>query len=177
MSVCGTGTYFLSRGFSRQCEINNSKTPNVFSPSQLSLNEYRICLISQPYCLDVQSNRTLRLSYCVPPSIKTIIGGTGISTCYPSPTPVGLSLTSSRADEPSSGNLQSIGGRDSHPSFATHTGILTSKRSTCPYDHASTPLERSPTIVQRTIHSFGNMFSPGTFSAQCHSTSELLRTL
>ncbi|KFA45286.1 hypothetical protein EW35_3208 [Staphylococcus aureus] len=47
---------------------------------------------TQPYCLDVQSNRTLRLSYCVPPSIKTIIGGTGISTCYPSPTPVGLSL-------------------------------------------------------------------------------------
>ena len=53
----------------------------------------------------------------------------------------------------------------------------TSKRSTCPYDHASTPLERSPTIVQRTIHSFGNMFSPGTFSAQCHSTSELRRTI
>ena len=25
--------------------------------------------------------------------------------------------------------------------------------------------------------SFGNMFSPGTFSAQWHSTSELLRTL
>ena len=38
-----------------------------------------------------------------------------------------------------------FGGRDSHPSFATHTGILTSKRSTSPYDLASQPLERSPT--------------------------------
>ncbi len=38
-----------------------------------------------------------------------------------------------------------FGGRDSHPSFATHTGILTSKRSTCPSGHASQPLERSPT--------------------------------
>jgi hypothetical protein len=27
------------------------------------------------------------------------------------------------------------------------------------------------------IHSFGDSFSPGTFSAQRHSTSELLRTL
>ncbi len=65
---------------------------------------------TQPYCLDVQSNRTLRLSYCVPPSIKTIIGGTGISTCYPSPTPVGLSLGPDlpRADEPSSGNLSPL---------------------------------------------------------------------
>src|SRR5699024_1872908 len=41
----------------------------------------------------------------------------------------------------------SIGGWDSHPSFATHTGILTSKHSTCPCDHASTRLERSPTII------------------------------
>src|SRR5699024_4839850 len=70
----------------------------------------------------------------------------------------------------------SFGGRDSHPSFATHTGILTSKRSTCPHDHASLHLERSPTI-NKLIHSFGNMFSPGTFSAQRHLTSELLRTL
>src|SRR5699024_5019548 len=43
---------------------------------------------------------------------------------------------------------QSFGGRDSHPSFATHPGILTSKRSTCPHDHASLHLERSPTINQ-----------------------------
>ncbi len=39
-------------------------------------------------------------------------------------------------------------------------------------------MERSPTThTLRIIHSFGNMLSPGTFSAQGHSTSELLRTL
>src|SRR5699024_12560257 len=68
---------------------------------------------TQSYCLDVQSNRTLRLSYCVPPSLKTIHGGTGISTCYPSPTPIGFILGPDypRADEPSSGNLsQSMDG-------------------------------------------------------------------
>src|SRR5699024_9525841 len=69
-------------------------------------------------------------------------------------------------------------GRLSHPSSATHAGILTSTPSTCPHGHASPPLERSPTInTSVSIHSFGNMFSPGTFSAQRHVTSELLRTL
>ena len=38
-----------------------------------------------------------------------------------------------------------FGGRDSHPSFATHTGILTSKRSTSPSGLTSLHLERSPT--------------------------------
>ena len=52
-----------------------------------------------------------------------------------------------------------FGGRDSHPSFATHTGILTSKRSTSPYGLASTPLERSPT----------------TDTLRCPSTASVIR--
>ena len=41
----------------------------------------------------LRRNPIARFAYPLrPPSIKTIIGGTGISTCYPSPTPVGLSL-------------------------------------------------------------------------------------
>src|SRR5690606_38633127 len=44
-------------------------------------------------------------------------------------------------------------GRDSHPSFATHTGILTSKRSTSPFGLASQPLERSPTTDTRRCQS------------------------
>src|SRR5699024_3478360 len=39
-----------------------------------------------------------------------------------------------------------LGGRDSHPSFATHTVILTSKRSPLPRAHASLHLELSPAI-------------------------------
>ena len=34
---------------------STTRRHNVFSPSQLSLNEYRICSNTQPYCLDVQS--------------------------------------------------------------------------------------------------------------------------
>src|SRR5699024_3068619 len=67
--------------------------------------------------------------------------------------------------------------RVSHSSVATHTGILTSKRSISPHGLTSQHLERSPTIVRRTIHGFGDTFSPDIFSAQSHSTSELLRTL
>ena len=52
-----------------------------------------------------------------------------------------------------------FGGGDSHPSFATHTGILTSKRSTSPYGLASQPLERSPT----------------TDTIRCPSTASVIR--
>src|SRR5699024_12614620 len=55
--------------------------------------------------------------------------------------------------------------------------FLTSKRSISPHGLTSQHLERSPTIVRRTIHGFGDTFSPDIFSAQSHSTSELLRTL
>ena len=71
----------------------------------------------------------------------------------------------------------SIGVQDSHLHLATHTGILTSMRSTTPYGMASTPIERSPTQYLTYCHSFGILLSPGKFSAQGHSTSELLRTL
>ena len=161
MSVCGTGTCYLSRGFSRQCEINDSR------------KQFPLPITAQPYECRICLTLSLTAWTCTPtarfayptasPSIKTILGGRNINllsiayACRPQ-----LRTRLTRADEPSSGNLsQSVDGIPT--SFATHTGILTSKRSTCPCDHASTPLERSPTIVLRTIHSFGNMFSPVHF--------------
>ena len=71
----------------------------------------------------------------------------------------------------------SIGGKDSHLPYVTHTGILTSKRSNTPYGISSTLLRTLPYPIINYCHSFGNMLSPGKFSAQGHSTSELLRTL
>ena len=65
--------------------------------------------------------------------------------------------------------------RDSHPSFATHTGILTSQPPPV-LPVWLTALERSLPLFE-TVRSFGDTLSPGTFSAQSHSTSELLRTL
>jgi hypothetical protein len=47
--------------------------------------------------------------------------------------------------------------------FATHTGILTSLRSTCPSGHASTPRERSPTHVLAHDAASVLYLSPGYF--------------
>ena len=90
VSVCGTGTCYLSRGFSRQCEINDSRKQFPL-PITAQPNECRICLTLSLTAWTCTP--TARFAYpTASPSIKTILGGTGISTCYPSPTPVGLSL-------------------------------------------------------------------------------------
>ena len=109
----------------------------------------------------------------------TSIAGTGISTCFPSTTPFGLALGPDlpRADEPSPGILGLSVCR-----ILTYISLLTPAFS-LPYSpplltvwllcvwNAPLPLDL------RQIRSFGSMLSPGTFSAQGHSTSELLRTL
>ena len=72
---------------------------------------------------------------------------------------------------------QSFGHYDSHIILATHSGILTRMKSTSASALTSPLIRRSPTTVQSTIPSFGVHFSPVEFSAQGHSTGELLRTL
>ena len=58
-------------------------------------------------------------------------------------------------------NPQAFGGSGSHTSFATHSGIRSSERSTCPCDQASLRSQRSPTIPSlQGIHSFGGMLEP-----------------
>src|SRR5699024_10939945 len=53
------------------------------------------------------TNCVLTLSYCVPPLLKRRGGGTGLSTCCPSSTPIRLDLGPDYhgADVPSSRNL------------------------------------------------------------------------
>ena len=90
VSVYGTGTFHLTRGFSWQCEIV------TFVPTGLRIVPRLWCLTDLP----IRRSRNLHmhfhphasLSSCVPPLFKRWIGGTGISTCYPSPTPFGLGL-------------------------------------------------------------------------------------
>jgi hypothetical protein len=132
------------------------------------------------HCLDRLFHQSASLPSCVPPSLITDYGGTGISTCCPSTTPFGLALGPDLpwADEPTPGTLRLSADRILTCLFVTHTGILTSMQSTSPYGLTSTRIQRSPTQVPKgTCHSFGGVFSPVTFSAQSHSTSELLRTL
>ena len=69
-----------------------------------------------------------------------------------------------------------FGREDSHLSLATHSGILSSIRSTAPYGTASSCIQCSSTNHSWFL-SFGVVFQPRTFSAQDLSTSELLRTL
>ena len=71
---------------------------------------------------------------------------------------------------------QSFGHYDSHIILATHSGILTRIQSTAASAATSPRIRRSPT-THCCILSFGYTLSPVTFSAQSHSTSELLRTL
>ena len=76
---------------------------------------------------------------------------------------------------------RTIGGRDSHPSFVTHAGILTSGRSTPASANASQRQERSPTVHGsrriRQLTASEASLSPVELSAPEHLTSELLRTL
>ena len=66
--------------------------------------------------------------------------------------------------------------KDSHLSLATHSGILSSYHSTAPSGTASS-LQQCSSTNPFGFLSFGVVFSPGSFSAQDLSTSELLRTL
>ena len=109
------------------------------------------------------------LSFCVPTVLS--YRSTGISTCCPSTTPLGLALGPDlpRADQLYSGNLGYSAGR-------ILTFLLSSIQSTAPSGTASSRMQCSSTNV-KTFLSFGDVFQPRTFSAQDLSTSELLRTL
>ena len=76
-------------------------------------------------------------------------------------------------------NPWAIGGGDSHPSFVTHAGILTSQASTAGFRRRFTALG---TLSYRAYQKYAPVasvtsLSPVTLSAPEHLTSELLRTL
>jgi hypothetical protein len=90
VSVCGTGTFYLDSGFSRQCGIicfgTNFPTRHTFeTPCVLNYTAIYVAWTNA-------SSSSLKLSSCVPTSLITIKGGTEISICYPSTTPFGLVL-------------------------------------------------------------------------------------
>ncbi len=90
VSVCGTITCNLDRGFSWQHGINHFM--GIHPRHHISALKKRICLSLQPTCLNRLFQKTDDLPSCVPPSLKRLLGGTGIFTCFPSPTPFGLGL-------------------------------------------------------------------------------------
>ena len=112
-------------------------------------------------------------------SVYLRFGGYGISTVCASTTPFGLALAPGLpwADEPAPGNL-----RYSAITILTQFSLLIPAFS-LPCSPPLLPLRLRPVwnaplpLLLLAILSFGCMLSPVIFSAQSHSTSELLRTL
>ena len=90
VSVCGTGATVLARGFSWQPGINTCAGSCEPTPHHLSVNAVADLPTTAPYQLGGLATRCL--PSCVPPSLITTRGGTGLSTCCPSATPRGLAL-------------------------------------------------------------------------------------
>ena len=88
-SVCGTGTLDLASGFSWQREIGCFRHSPPHHSSRL---QYADLPTYTPHCLDTLNQRCAQPILLRPHFAHTILGGTGISTCCPSPTAFALGL-------------------------------------------------------------------------------------
>ena len=123
------------------------------------------------------SHSRLHLSLCVPTVLLS--RSTGISTCCPSATPLGLALGPDfpRADQLYSGNLGYSAGRiPTFLSLLIPAFSLLNRPRLLPVPLRPVNNAPLPICIRRSL-SFGSVFQPRTFSAQDLSTSELLRTL
>src|SRR5690606_27915398 len=71
VSVCGTGTFNLARGFSRQCELRPFGTSS-FPPHHRSASRSADLPTLQPHGLDVLFQSLADLPSCVTPSHKRL---------------------------------------------------------------------------------------------------------
>ena len=141
VSVCGTGTSRLFSGFSRQRGF--IRFASLFrSPSAL-----RFSTDVLHYLPTLRLGRTfpsVRSNYPpVSPLHTASVGGTGISTRCPSPTPFGLGLGPDLpwADEPSPGNLRLSTGR-----FLASLSLLMPAFS-LPYSPLPLPIQLLPVRI------------------------------
>jgi hypothetical protein len=91
VSVCGTVSNVLARGFSRQHGISRLKG---FPPSSspLGVQKVRIFLNLPPTGLNHHFRPVAGLPSCVTPSLERTLLVQEYLTCYPSATPFGLAL-------------------------------------------------------------------------------------
>jgi hypothetical protein len=168
VSVCGTGTVHLARGFSWQYRRNPLGGTVAPPDHHLSVSTTGDLPPVAPYRLGRLT--PLGLPPCVPPSLMTGHCGTGILTCCPSPTPVGLGLG------PTHPQLISMAAEPLAlliPTFA-----LVVAPAVLPLD-LPCGRQRSPTTQSSDcIRGFGAGLEPRYIvGARARSTSELLRTL
>jgi hypothetical protein len=183
VSVLGTGTSVLPRGFSRRhgCRDSPAVKPAGIAPRVKRRGgfPYRDWLRACPRT----TIAWVPLPFLVTPSVIAD------ATWYGNINPFAIGYASrprlrSRLTLRRRTLLRkpwTIGGGDSHPSRVTHAGILTSCRSTTARAPASQQQERSPTdrAIRRRLDPTASEagLSPVEFSAPEHLTSELLRTL
>ena len=95
--VCGTSALLASyEDFLGSVGSTSPDCPKTFSPVASRGSENRDFPRLSPYMLGPASpfgcHMPVDLPFSVPPSVKRKPGGTGILTCFPSPTPFGLGL-------------------------------------------------------------------------------------
>ena len=89
VSVCGTGSLRLPRGFSREHGLTRF-TQSLRQPPQPSWEAH--FTTSQPTWPHGDVQNPAELPFSVTPSVKRRFGGAGMSTCCASATPSGLAL-------------------------------------------------------------------------------------
>ena len=173
----GTGAFHLVRSFSRQCSTPGFASPEGSAICQFSAFWERDLPLSQPTAFDRLFQSPAQVPCCVTPSSNGSMRYRNfrlLSIAYACCLGLGPDLPWD--DERCPGSLRLSVDEILTHRFATHTSILTSRRSSCPSGQPSTPLERSPTDACAS-RDFGSVLEPRIFSAQGLSTSELLRTL
>ena len=178
VSVCGTGSFFLSRDFSWQ--LASTASVLNFPPHHVFGLTDGFAYLPPILACTYSSNRTLCLAFCVIPSIHASKGGTGMSTSCPSPTPSGLGLGPGLpwADEPSPGILGFTAGRILTCLLAYLCQHSLFSAVQCFFRYIFYPLRLLPYHLLKNKSAVSVLcFSPVKSSAQNHLTSELLRTL
>ena len=163
---------------------SGTRRPSGQLASHLTVTGSRIYLKALATCLPPRNRRRVPLAFLVPPSVVTD------ATWYGNINPLAIGyafrprlrsrLTLSRRTllrKP-----WTIGGGDSHPSFVTHAGILTSRTSTARLRGRFA----GPRTLSYRAHRHDSRYAPAAsvtslspveFSALEHLTSELLRIL
>jgi hypothetical protein len=164
VSVCGTGTLCLPRGFSWQSEIRDFVT---YLSLPITAQSYKSADLPtlQPRCLAVLFQSHGSRILLRHPLGQTTPSGTGISTCCPSPTPFGLSLGPDLpwVDEPSPGTLRLSAGRILTCLFVysyRHSHFLSVHTA---FRQCFDPIRTLPYQSISEFRSFGVTFSPGHF--------------
>ena len=130
----------------------------------------RICLSPPPKRLNHHFQSVAVLSFSVTPLVKRYLPSTGILTCNPSTTPLGLMLGSDLpwADSPGPGTLGFSVGGILTPLIATHFSISSCDTSSAPYRYTFVSIHNALLPLIAEFMASVRHLSPVTFSAQNH---------